>query len=139
MLIISHRGNVSGTDEELENNPEHIKTLLQDKIEVEIDVWFVDKLLFLGHDNPQYIINEEFLQQDGLWCHAKNLDALHYMLKHNIKNCFWHQEDDFGLTSSGYIWTFPNKQVTNKSIIVDFSQNWKDKNYNCYGVCVDYL
>jgi hypothetical protein len=61
------------------------------------------------------------------------------MLKNNIKNYFWHQEDDFTLTSSGYIWTFPNKQVTNESIIVDFSQNWKDKNYSCYGVCVDYL
>jgi hypothetical protein len=139
MLIISHRGNVSGINEELENNPEHIKTLLQDKIEVEIDVWLVDKLLLLGHDKPQYIINQEFLQQNGLWCHAKNLDALHYMLKNNIKNYFWHQEDDFTLTSSGYIWTFPNKQVTNESIIVDFSQNWKDKNYSCYGVCVDYL
>jgi hypothetical protein len=139
MLIISHRGNVSGINEGLENNPEHIKTLLQDKIEVEIDVWIVDKLLLLGHDKPQYIINEEFLQQNGLWCHAKNLDALHYMIKHNIKNYFWHQEDDFTLTSSGYIWTFPNKEVTNESIIVDFSQNWKDKNYSCYGVCVDYL
>lgn len=139
MLIISHRGNVSGIDETLENNPEHIKTLLQDKINVEIDVWIIDNILFLGHDKPQYIINHEFLKQNGLWCHAKNLDALYYMLKNNIKNYFWHQEDYFTLTSSGYIWTFPNKQVTNESIIVDFSQNWKDKNYSCYGVCVDYL
>ena len=139
MLIISHRGNVSGINEGLENNPEHIKTLLQDKIEVEIDVWIVDKLLLLGHDKPQYIINQEFIRQNGLWCHAKNLDALDYMVKNNIKNYFWHQEDDFTLTSSGYIWTFPNKPVTNKSIIVDFKQNWKDENYNSYGVCVDYL
>jgi hypothetical protein len=139
MLIISHRGNTSGPNEILENNPNHIKGLLQSNIEVEIDVWFIDNVLFLGHDKPQYVVNENFLKSKGLWCHAKNLDALDYMLKNNIKNYFWHQEDNFTLTSSGYIWTFHNKPVTNKSIIVDFKQNWKDENYNSYGVCVDYL
>jgi len=139
MLIISHRGNVSGTNEYLENNPNHISSLLDKNIEVEIDVWFQDGLIILGHDKPTYIVNHEFLQKYGLWCHAKNLDALHYMLKYNIKNCFWHQEDDCTLTSSGYIWTYPNKDVVDRSIIVDFDKDWKSKNYNCYGVCVDYL
>ncbi len=139
MLIISHRGYINGPDNALENNPEHIKTLLKSNIPVEIDVWFKDNLLLLGHDNPKYIIDHDFLKSKGLWCHAKNLDALFYMLKFKIKNCFWHQEDDFTLTSSGYIWTYPNKKVTDKSIIVDTKNNWKDSKYTCFGVCVDYI
>lgn len=139
MLTISHRGNVNGADQHLENNPEHIKNLLKSDIQVEIDVWFKDTLIMLGHDNPQYIVNNNFLKQNGLWCHAKNLEALHFMLKKNIKHCFWHQVDDFTITSSKYIWTYPDKNITNRSIIVDTSKEWKSKNYNCWAVCVDYI
>lgn len=139
MILISHRGNINGRNQNLENNPEHINNLLNSKINVEVDVWLKNKTLLLGHDNPKYIIDIEFLKKQGLWCHAKNLNALYYMLEQNIKNCFWHQEDDFTLTSSGFIWTYPSKFVTNKSIIVDLNENWKSKNYNCFGVCVDFL
>ena len=102
--------------------------MLKSNIQVEIDVWLKDGVILLGHDEPQYAVNFGFLKQNGLWCHAKNLDALHYMLEKNIKNSFWHQEDDYTVTSSGFIWTYPNKLITNKSIIVDLSENWKAKN-----------
>lgn len=139
MIVISHRGNINGPDKILENNPFHINDLLYSNIQVEIDLWLKDNILMLGHDNPQYIINKEFLLQNGLWCHAKNLDALFYLSQNKIKNFFWHQEDDFALTSSGFIWTYPNKNLTSISIIVDLDKNWKSKNYNCFGVCVDFL
>lgn len=139
MIIISHRGNVQGQDKNYENNPIQINNLLKNNIQVEIDVWFKDGNILLGHDEPQHIVNYEFLKQDGLWCHAKNLNALYYMIQNNIKNYFWHQEDYFTLTSSKYIWTYPTNLVTDKSIIVDLSKNWKNKNYDCFGVCVDFL
>ena len=139
MLIISHRGNINGVDKSLENNPAHINHLLKTNIQVEIDVWFKDNNILLGHDEPQYVVDFEFLKQDGLWCHAKNLDALYHMLERNVKNCFWHQEDDYTLTSSGYVWTYPNKLVSPKSIIVDLSQDWNSKGYSCFGACVDYV
>lgn len=139
MLTISHRGNIYGINKSLENNPVHIKDLLKSNIQVEIDVWLKDGVILLGHDEPQYVVSYEFLKQNGLWCHAKNIDGLYYMLEQNIRNCFWHQEDDFALTSSGFIWTYPDKLITNKSIIVDLNENWKVKNYNCLGVCVDFL
>lgn len=139
MLIISHRGNVNGQDKALENNPQHIKNLLIANIQVEIDVWLKNNTILLGHDKPQYIVNKEFLMQDGLWCHAKNLDMLFFFLNNKVKNFFWHQEDDFTLTSSGYIWTYPNKNLTSSSIIVDLNKDWKFKNYDCYGACVDFL
>lgn len=139
MKTISHRGNISGPNQMLENNPIHIEKLLKANVDVEVDVWVVDSVLFLGHDNPVYVVNDKFINLDGLWCHAKNLDALHYMMKYNIKNYFWHQEDDFTLTSSGFIWTYPDKKTCEQSIIVDITPDWKNKGYDCFGVCVDYL
>jgi hypothetical protein len=139
MILISHRGNVSGTNEFLENHPIHIISLIKKNIQVEIDVWLIDGALMLGHDNPNYNINLKFLKLKGLWCHAKNLEALKYMADNKIENYFWHENDNYTLTSSGFIWTYPNKSVVDRSIIVDFDKDWKSKNYNCYGVCVDYL
>jgi hypothetical protein len=72
-----------------------------------------------------------------LWIHCKNLAALQMMPR--TCNFFWHQQDDFTLTSHGYIWTFPEKTTGRTSVIVDNSRNWASKNYECYGVCSDYI
>lgn len=137
MKIISHRGNLNGRNLDLENNPFHIQNLLK-KVDCEIDVWLIKDDLFLGHDLPEYKINLSFLKQSGLWCHAKNLDALNFMLDEGI-TCFYHNIDSFTLTSNKYIWTFPNQPICDKSIIVDTGIDWHNKNYNCYGICVDYI
>jgi len=137
MKLISHRGNLNGPSI-FENNPTYIQICLSDGVECEIDVWKIRDTFYLGHDSPEHEVDFSFLAQKGLWCHAKNLGALSDMLKQNI-NCFWHQNDDFTLTSSGYIWTYPNKMVLDNSIIVDNDPNWKEKNYQCYGICSDYI
>lgn len=138
MLIISHRGNTKGKDPETENNPKKVQELLNKNIHVEIDVWNYKKNYYLGHDEPVYKVDKNFLIQKNLWCHAKNIKAFKNLL--NLKAiCFWHQEDDYTLTSNGFIWTYPHKNVTKKSIIVDLDKHWINKNYKCYGVCVDYL
>lgn len=137
MLVISHRGNTAGSNPELENNPKHIKSILS-YYDCEIDVWKINNNWFLGHDNPQYPIDISFFNHSGLWCHAKNLDALHHLLKFGI-TCFYHNIDNFTITSNGFIWTYPNRDVCHKSIIVDTDKNWQSKNYNCYAVCVDFV
>lgn len=136
MKIISHRGNVNGRNLDLENNPDHINKLSKE-IHCEIDVWKIDRNLYLGHDKPEYKIKKTFFQNQNLWCHAKNLEAFKFLLDGNIR-CFYHSSDDFTLTSNGFIWTFPSKELCNRSIIVDTSDKWARKNYKCYGVCVDY-
>jgi len=138
MKLISHRGNLKGKVDSLENNPSHIIDVLNSKIDCEIDVWFVDNQYYLGHDNPQYRIDESFLLQNGLWCHAKNLESLEKMLEIGC-HCFWHENDDFTLTSQNYIWTFPEKKVGKKSIIVDNNEDWQHNNYECFGVCSDWI
>ena len=95
----------------------------------------------MGHDSPQYKVDEHFLQKKGLWCHAKNLRALDSMLDHNI-HCFWHEVDKFTVTSQGYIWTFPNRETTSKSIVVANDQSWKNKKFQPlqpWGVCTSYI
>jgi hypothetical protein len=135
--LISHRGNLFGRDESIENNPNHIRSILNN-FDCEIDVWLVDGNLFLGHDEPSFKIKKTFLKNRKLWCHAKNLFALEYMLENNI-HCFYHDRDDFTLTSKGFIWTFPNKNVCGKSVIVDLNEDWSKNHYNSFAVCSDFI
>lgn len=117
MILISHRGNVAGSRPERENHPDYIFDACIAGYNVEIDVWFIDNQWFLGHDGPQYRIDEEFLLNPKFWCHAKNIEALQAM--RNIgAHCFWHQNDDVVLTSKGFLWTFPGKKLYNLSICV---------------------
>jgi len=138
MKIISHRGNITGSNKKLENNPEFIIESLNLGFDVEIDVWYINDKLFLGHDLPQYPVLKTFLQNKSFWCHAKNIEALNFMLKNDI-HCFWHQEDRHTLTSKGYIWTYPNNELTENSIcVMPEIQNISFKKNNIFGICTDY-
>jgi hypothetical protein len=56
-------------------------------------------------------------------------------------HCFWHQKDDFTLTSRGYIWTYPNKEVVKNSIIVckDLEETLQYSSINIAGICSDFI
>jgi glycerophosphoryl diester phosphodiesterase len=136
MKIIAHRANLNGSNESTENSIPAINVALYHGLDVEIDVWFKNDKWYLGHDKPKYIIDESFLENKRLWCHAKNLNALDLMLKNKKIHCFWHENDDFTLTSKNYIWTYPRKDVTNNSIIV-LNQKIKIPK-KCFGICTDF-
>jgi hypothetical protein len=137
MKIISHRGNLIGQNIEWENHPDYIKAAVSIGFDVEIDVWYISGTLFLGHDSPQYSINKNFLKDLPLWCHAKNIEALEYMINSNL-HCFWHETDKVVLTSKNYLWTFKNNMLTSKSICV-LPELQPDVSYdNAYGICTDY-
>jgi hypothetical protein len=139
MKIIAHRGNTLGPDTENENNPDHITKALLLGFDVEIDLWVVDDALFLGHDLPQYAIDEEFLHTPGLWIHCKNVHAMAYCKSKNIRNnFFWHQEDDMVLTSTGVVWTYPGKPLTSFSVaVMPESRPFRDL-HTAYGICTDF-
>ena len=134
MILISHRGNLNGKTDD-ENKPKYIEEALSQGFDVEVDVWYDNKQFYLGHDEPQYLIQKDFLRKSGLWCHAKNIDALNEMLKEEI-HCFWHQEDDVTLTSEGYLWTYTGKQLTSNSIAVLPTTR---PNVEVAGVCSDFI
>jgi|TARA_B110000259_G_C14022941_1_gene403698 hypothetical protein len=137
MIIISHRGNINGPNPRMENKPEYIKKALDENFMVEIDVWFYQGELWLGHDEPQYETNLDFLKQDLLICHAKNCESLEILIKNNI-HCFSHDLDDVVLTSKNWLWTYPGKPLTKSSIAV-LPENCPGWNIiDSKGVCTDY-
>ena len=146
MILISHRGNINGKDESRENSPDYIDEAIAEGYDVEVDVWMTeDGFLYLGHDEPQYRITQHWLDEriDKLWIHCKSFDAMRWFTLIDRFNHFWHQEDDFTLTSRGVIWTYPGKELTPKSICVlpeKYLEKWWRYDFKeCLGICSDYI
>jgi len=139
MIFISHRGNIDGKKLKFENHPDYVEVSFKLGYDVEIDVWYIDNKWYLGHDKPLYEVDYEFINNKRFWLHTKNIDALNKLvsMNNNLKY-FWHQNDDFTLTSNGYIWTYPNKPLTKNSISVKPDLDF-DKISFCYGICSDYI
>ncbi len=160
MRIISHRGYLNGPDDSIENNPKHIENIInQYGFDIEIDLWMINpwndkKKFYLGHNEPKYEIKYNFLKKycDNLWVHCKNIEALSYlsifMSRGDFINYFWHQEDNFALTSIEYIWCHyrnENKDIPNGSIKLYFDirnittyEIVELKNKYLYAICTDY-
>lgn len=145
MHFIAHRGNTDGPQRNLENSPEYLEAAMSAGFDVEVDVWYVDGQLYLGHDEPQYSTTLRFLcSQDPvprIWCHAKTLETLQFLLPFETVHCFFHDSDDATLTSKKYIWTFPGKKLYQRSIAVmperpDGHQPSRDL-LQCSGICSD--
>jgi hypothetical protein len=144
--LIAHRGLVNGPDKKSENQPDVIQSALSAGFDCEVDLWVTDSQLYLGHDEPQYKITTEFIVTSGLWIHAKNLDALSWLTTSAYStsmNYFWHQEDDYVITSHGHIWAYPGKETNSQCVIV--MPELQDPTLVsvtgavCYGICSDYV
>lgn len=136
--LISHRGNINGRIPAAENNPAYVNDAINAGYDCEVDVWYIDHKFFLGHDKPQHIIDgNKFLKNPKLWCHAKNLEALRIMLNLKI-HCFWHQEDDYTITSAGWIWAYPGKPGNKRAIAVMPELEGTDVT-GFSGICSDYI
>lgn len=140
MILISHRGNLSSPNPELENTPPYIQKALDEGFDVEVDAWFSDGKVYLGHDKPTTPIELKYLKNHKLWVHAKNLHILPMLLDNKI-NCFFHHTDDAVLTYSRHIWTYPGKELFDRSICVmpERSTYSVDQIKSCAGICSDYI
>ena len=142
MILISHRGNIDNKNPSLENSIKYIEKALDLGFNVEIDLWEVNDVLYLGHDEPQYQITFYWLlaRINLLWVHCKNVSAVHRMIifenEGNKFNYFWHENDTFAITSKRFIWAFPGKQPIIGSIAVMPEIN-NDNISVCLGVCSD--
>lgn len=139
MILISHRGNIDGPNEVRENSPYYIMEAIAMGFDVEIDVWFKDNTWYLGHDYPTYKVEINWLleRESKLWVHCKNLESLLEIKKYCL-HYFWHENDEFTLTSKNYIWAFPRKNPIKKSIVLLPEINQNDVS-GCKGVCSDYI
>jgi hypothetical protein len=139
MIYISHRGNLKGRNAERENEPEYIDEAINAGFDVEIDMWWVDGRVYLGHDGPQYEVDNEWLvdRVDKLWVHCKNVELLNW-IRSTILHYFWHENDTLTLTSKQYMWAYPGKQPIIGSIAV-MPEIYNDKVKKCMGICSDYV
>lgn len=141
MILIAHRGNTNGIFESFENEPTYIDMAIKKEFDVEIDVWFKDNVLWLGHDKPQYGVDFRWFRDriGKLWIHCKNVDAINYFKTCGYDfNYFWHETDTITLTSLNYIWAYPNKQPIENSIAVMPEIN-NDDTTKCIGICSDFI
>jgi hypothetical protein len=142
MILVSHRGNINGRIESWENEPTYIDLAISKGYDVEIDIWYKDGKIYLGHDESQYGIDFIWIRDrfSKLWIHCKNIDALLLFKECEFPiNYFWHQEDDVTITSKGYFWTYPGKQLTRNSIAVMPEIKEFDNIEISYGICSDYI
>ena len=143
MKLIAHKGNINGPDPSKENTPEQIEWCIDNGYDVEIDIRYNpdnDKF-YLGHDEHQHEVNWWWLagKSAHLWIHCKDLTTLHeFTANTSGYNYFWHQGDDYTLTSQGQIWASSGKPYKNDTVIV--VEDPEDiKEYDCYGICSDYV
>ena len=148
MKLIAHRGNIDGPNPETENTPEQIVKCIDQGYDVEVDIRIDIKTntLWLGHDTPDHMITWWWLagKSKNLWIHCKDIQTLHeFSANTSGYNYFWHQNDDYTLTSKNYIWSYPGKSYTKNAIIV--MPEWNTPNWdtlkvtNCHGICSDYV
>jgi len=139
MILISHRGNIDGPNEVRENSPYYIMEALAMGFDVEIDMWWIDGKIYLGHDKPQYKVSDEWLGDgvDKLWVHCKNIELLNW-IRNTTLHYFWHENDTITLTSKNYIWAYPGKQPITNSIAV-MPELYNDSVEYCTGICSDFI
>lgn len=108
--------------------------------DVEIDVWYIENQLFLGHDNPDFneSVDIERLISEYLWVHAKSIETLYYLISKPV-HVFFHQEDNVTLTSRNILWTYPGRKLTPRSVCITHVEEVLDDYRQCYGLCSDYI
>ena len=140
--LIAHRGLIKGPSKTLENQPHNLRATLERGYDCEIDLWVFDDRLYLGHDGPQFNVTQAFIENPKFWIHAKNLEALYWLTETQL-TYFWHEKDKYTLTSNGYIWSYPEQTLTNKSIRL--MPEWEDPDLTsvkkdvCFAICSDYI
>ena len=145
MKLISHRGNIIGPNPTRENKPSYVDTAISAGYEVEIDVYYLNDKFYLGHDTPDYEVNDKWitLRKNSLWIHCKNLDAATKLQKMgNSYNYFCHNLDEYVLCSNGHTWVHDLTLNIGKTTIIPLLSDIDILNYEGgvpYGICTDYI
>jgi hypothetical protein len=91
-----------------------------------------------------YKTSKEFIlnNSNNLWIHCKNHEALQYLINTDM-NYFYHDKDDYTITSKNVIWGNINSEIINNMICV-MPEKYiqyinKSQLLKCIGVCSDYI
>ena len=153
MIYIAHRGNTNGPNSKLETSPGYIEKAINDGFDVEVDIWYIEKELWLGHDEPQYNVDEQWVRNNikRCWFHAKDYAALLYLsawvssqgrhggvLRSDDLCVFYHHLDNYTLTTTGFIWAYPG-QPGNANTIAVLPELHHTNIRFYHGICSDYV
>jgi hypothetical protein len=145
MNIISHRGNINGPTPEKENRPSYIDCAIALGYDVEVDLRFVNENFWLGHDEPQYKIEETWmkLRKEKIWFHCKDIDSALMLIKMNCDfKYFCHTQDDYVITSTNNLWVHDLTKTINNNCIIPLLNEEDIINYENkepYAICTDYV
>lgn len=155
MLLISHRGNISGRDFERENSPSYLEEAIEKGYTVEMDMIHYDGAFFHGHEigGRKAKVDPNFLSKfsQKLLIHCKDRESVLFCVQHlSPLNYFFHDRDDFTLSS--YMWLISHSKVLDSlafkdDCFVDGSVCMLPEKYglskkslkNCAGICSDII
>ena len=141
MRIISHRGNIRGSNLLTENSPRQIELAIKVGYDVEIDLRVSGGKLYLGHDYPKYKIRPLWLYNHSkfLWIHCKDPGALEIMNTHyKYMNYFTHDKDPYTITSFGIVWCHPDSMYIPGGVWLFPEQKDDIIPTGCYAICTDW-
>lgn len=144
MLLISHRGNISGVNSLRENSQDYIDEAISKGFDVEIDIWNVGGHLYLGHDVGQYEVNLDWLtaRKDRLWVHTKNILAVQFIMNSNLRFFFHEKERHTIIYNANLIWSHDTSEACTLSIIplLDNQSFLRRREFDTvYGICSDFV
>ena len=130
MVLISHRGNINQVIIEQENTLPYIQEAINRGYDVEIDCWYVDSILWLGHDAPEHEVSLEWLleRSSSLWIHCKNLEALSHLVNTDLR-VFYHEQEAYTLVSDHHIWAHSLDSVDETCIIPLLNKDVIEKSF----------
>lgn len=146
--LIAHRGIIDGNYSGKENRVETIINAMNLGYEVEVDVHLYENELWLGHDAPQeplrLLLNESDLSNFYIWFHCKDSGSLDFFQRAYSASAqyFWHDKDEFTITSIGNVWTanlagcYPERTIV---VAKNKSDALSQLETNCFGICSPYV
>ncbi len=144
-LHICHRGNLNGPVKEMENN---FGVLIQRSLrgmDVEIDVWYQEGQLWLGHDKPEYKITLDWLANcKRRLIHCKDGKTLEYLTLESGKrgldlHLFYHTYEHYAITTKKHILCCPGQPLLQGSLCMmpEMASYTEDEKRKCFSICSD--
>jgi hypothetical protein len=144
-LHICHRGNLNGPQKQIENN---FGILIQRAIQgmdVEIDVWYHEGSLWLGHDRPEHKITLDWLASSKRrLIHCKDGKTLEYLTLESGRRAldlhlFYHTNEHYAITSKGHILCCPGQPLLQGSLCMmpEMAKYTEEEKLICFSICSD--
>ncbi len=159
MIVIAHRGNVSGPEDGNENKEKYLKSAINQGFMIEVDLWAgLDLVPSLGHERQSAVrTTSEFLNSIAAmtFFHCKNLQAVYYLSTyiHNPRWFIHHADESVAISNSepsnikiwrhssvgpatDAVWAMPESKVG--SCHRDLVKAFRETDKVAGAVCTDY-